>query len=305
MGYKKTQWPEFVKEMKQLVDAQRSEIIRALSGRGCYRLAEGYRQLEVSIEAWSKMRPDQRKRSVQKFESFRLQLSSSYDSAGPSCDFTAATSDAELLGPSRYSRSISISAQDSGISTIPLITLPGIWRKAESLLQGENMITKAPGSEQRARVVISFRSDTPHIVKPKENGQYVCDANCPQWVSSKICSHTVAVAEINTSLRSFLDWYIACAVQPNLTTLSMSGMPSGRGKKKNQIRSQRKGKQRAASPDTFVASPMSLVANVAQSPTSARAVPTLLSAQLPPSPTPSHCLSPPPPIFIGQPSQVF
>ena len=94
------------------------------------------------------MRPDQRKRSVQKFESFRLQLSSSYDSAGPSCDFTAATSDAELLGPSRYSRSISISAQDSGISTIPLITLPGIWRKAESLLQGENMITKAPGSEQ-------------------------------------------------------------------------------------------------------------------------------------------------------------
>ena len=28
VGYKKTQWPEFVKEMKQLVDAQRSEIIQ-------------------------------------------------------------------------------------------------------------------------------------------------------------------------------------------------------------------------------------------------------------------------------------
>ena len=97
---------------------------------------------------------------------------------------------------------------------------------------------------------------------------HVCDANCPQWVSSKICSHAVAVAEIDSSLRSFLDWSIACAVQPNRTTLSMSGMPSGRGKKKNQIRSQRKGKQRAASPETLVASPMSLVANVAQSPTS-------------------------------------
>ena len=66
-------------------------------------------------------------------------------------------------------------------------------------------------------------------------------------------------------------------------------MPLGRGKYTNQIRSQRKGMQRAASPDTFVASPMSLVANIAQAPPSARAVHTLLSAQGPPSPTPSHC----------------
>ena len=292
VSFKKTQWPVFVKEMKQLVDTQRSEIIRALSGRGCYRLAEGYRQLGVSIEVWSKMRPDQRKKIVQKFESFKLQFSSAYDDAGPSSDITVATGGAELL---RSSRSLSISEpQDSGISTIPLITLQGIWSKAQSLLQGENMITNAPGSEPRARVVISFRSDTPHIVKPKGNGQYVCDANCPQWVSSKICSHTVAVAEINNSLRHFLDWYVAYAVQPNLTTLSMSGMPSGRGKKKNQIRSQRKGKQRAASPDTFVASS---VTQVAQSPSPAMSA--LVSTQLSPFSSPLSPL-----IFIRQPSPV-
>ena len=129
--------------MKQLVDRQRSEIICALSGRGCYRLAEGYRQLEVSIEAWSKIRPDQRKRTVQKFESFRIQLNSACDDARPPSDYTVATRDAESLDLSRSSKSLSISAQDSGISTIPLITLQGIWSNAESLLQGENIITRA------------------------------------------------------------------------------------------------------------------------------------------------------------------
>ena len=120
--------------MKQLVDTQRSEIIHALSGRGCYRLAEGYRQLGVSIEVWSKMRPDQRKKIVQKFESLKIQFSSAYDDAGPSSDITVATGGAELLRSSRSCKLLSISEQDSGISTIPLITLQGIWSKAQSLL---------------------------------------------------------------------------------------------------------------------------------------------------------------------------
>ena len=107
-----------------------------------------------------------------------------------------------------------------------------MWCKAGSLVNGENMITPAPGTDKRIRVVISFHSDIPHIVQPKENGQYACDTNCPQWLSSKICAHTVAVAEVNNSLKSFLEWYVAHAPQLNLTTLSMTGMPAGRGRKK-------------------------------------------------------------------------
>ena len=38
VDYKQSEWPKFNEEMKQLVGQQREEIIRALSGRGQYRL---------------------------------------------------------------------------------------------------------------------------------------------------------------------------------------------------------------------------------------------------------------------------
>ena len=49
VSYKESQWPEFVQKMKD-ADSQRDEIIRALSGRGQYRLCEQYRNLGVSLE---------------------------------------------------------------------------------------------------------------------------------------------------------------------------------------------------------------------------------------------------------------
>lgn len=63
--YKESQWPELVQKVRQLVDAQSEEIIRALSGCGQYRLCEQARHLGVAREEWNKMRPDQRQRVVQ------------------------------------------------------------------------------------------------------------------------------------------------------------------------------------------------------------------------------------------------
>ena len=69
VSFKKTQWPEFVRQMKELVDEQQNEIIHSLSGRGSYRLCESVKHLGVSAEQWSKMRPDQRQKIVQRFKS--------------------------------------------------------------------------------------------------------------------------------------------------------------------------------------------------------------------------------------------
>ena len=52
--------------MKALVNAQH-EVIHALSGQGCYRVAENYQSLSVSLEEWTKMHPDQRKSVVKSF----------------------------------------------------------------------------------------------------------------------------------------------------------------------------------------------------------------------------------------------
>lgn len=71
----------------------------------------------------------------------------------------------------------------------------------------------------------------PHFVTSKENGQYLFDTHCPQWVSSKICSHTLAVAEICGKLANFLHWYISTNQDTNVTALGLLNMPRCRGQK--------------------------------------------------------------------------
>ena len=59
----------------------------------------------------------------------------------------------------------------------------------------------------------------------------MCDAQCPQWASIKICSHTVAVAEKNGQLLKFLKWYSSTHQKTNITAIGMLNMPKGRGQK--------------------------------------------------------------------------
>jgi len=53
--------------VNQLVGQQEDEIIRALSGRGQYRLPK-FSHLAVSPSQWAKMRPDQRREVVERFD---------------------------------------------------------------------------------------------------------------------------------------------------------------------------------------------------------------------------------------------
>ena len=95
-----------------------------------------------------------------------------------------------------------------------------MWSKAEQILNSDNAITPAPG-----------RQAGPHHVQTRSDGQYDCDSACLQWASSHICSHTIAVAEYNKELDSFLHWFVKYAESPKISVLAMSGLPHGRGKK--------------------------------------------------------------------------
>ena len=88
---------------------------------------------------------------------------------------------------------LSVSA-DSGIPELSLTTLQQMWEKAEELLSTHNAITPAPGSDSRAKMVMSYSSSMPHLVQKSSNGQYRCDEKYIGWISSKICSHSIAVA---------------------------------------------------------------------------------------------------------------
>ena len=87
---------------------------------------------------------------------------------------------------------------------IPLKWLEGMWGKASQLITSDNAIIPAPGQDPEVRMVLSYSSKMLHMVTPKKGGYFSCDSNCLTWKSMGICSHSVAVAEINKKLPQFL-----------------------------------------------------------------------------------------------------
>ena len=56
-NFKESQWPHFNDQVKELVKQQR-EVIRALSGRGQYRLSQQFSHFSVSAAKWEKIGPE-------------------------------------------------------------------------------------------------------------------------------------------------------------------------------------------------------------------------------------------------------
>ena len=197
-----------------------------LSGRGQYRLLQQYAHYGVPTTSWARMRSDQRAHAVQQFDN----ASTASKNPQPSTSHAPG-----LYTPSAASRSnssqLSISIENCGITKLSLATLQGMWGKAESLLSTANAITPAPGGCVKAKMVLSSSSEFPHLVRERSSGRYECDEKCLNWSSSGICSHSIAVAEVNNDLDKFLQWYNSAAIEPNITSLGMSGLPSGRGRK--------------------------------------------------------------------------
>lgn len=72
VNYNEMEWPQFNEVVKELISAQRDEVIRALSGHGKYRLVKKYSVFLVTPQNWIKMTPDQRTELVQKFGSTKI-----------------------------------------------------------------------------------------------------------------------------------------------------------------------------------------------------------------------------------------
>ena len=113
---------------------------------------------------------------------------------------------------------------------MPFSCLEGVWTKASQLIRTTNAIVPAPGQDPEARMVLSYSGKAPHMVLPKKGGEFCCDSNCPNWRAMGICSHTVAVAEINNKLPQFLS-NAKRSKGVNVTKLLTTTMPRGRGRK--------------------------------------------------------------------------
>ncbi len=92
------------------------------------------------------------------------------------------------------------------------------------MIATQGAIAEAPGCSPLARNVVSRSKGGFHTVKLGKNYRFTCD--CPHFSSIKICSHSVATAEV---IQNFVQsWKPA---RPNLTKLVTGDMPKGRGKK--------------------------------------------------------------------------
>ena len=64
---------------------------------------------------------------------------------------------------------------------------------------------------------------------PGPGGKFSCD--CPNYHSLSVCSHSVAVAEVNGKLWQFVEWYRKSKKLLSLSRLVVKDMPKGRGQK--------------------------------------------------------------------------
>ena len=240
VGYKKSELPEFLDELRKVIDEQEHELERAVINKGKYRLGVQHRKLEILESHWfMKMSLTQRESHIKKVLS--LQVGSKI--VPPRARLSVALNDGDHSNKPSCSRQLFPQSQSSermlsiDVSQfcesvlIPRSVLDAIWRKGNELLNDSNSICMVPGGNSKDRIVKSSSGPRPHIVTAKKKGQYTCDGECPNWKSLRVCSHTVAAAEDNNDLDAFIQWLKKAKKVPNMTELVTTSMPKGRGRK--------------------------------------------------------------------------
>ena len=110
--------------------------------------------------------------------------------------------------------------------SLPLTAIQAISRRAT------DAIVPAPGYPAGSCMVVSRSGTLTHVVQPTRSGGFSCGKDCPQYKSSKLCSHIVAVAERSDKLSSLvLSLQREKRSGPNVTKLALTTMPKGCGRK--------------------------------------------------------------------------
>ena len=116
--------------------------------------------------------------------------------------------------------------------------------KAESL----GSIIPAPSNTPNSFCVRSESNKKSHFVYQLESsGKTICE-DCPHWISSSICAHSVAVAEKCGNLKKFIHWRKTQSKEINITKLINYNGAKGVGKKPHQRPRSRVRKSKAPVP---------------------------------------------------------
>lgn len=269
VNYKATQWPDFCRQAKEIVEEQQNEVEKAVIGIGEYRLKPAYRHLEVPVHKWNTMTESQRTTHLCKLHQISMveavkKACRSSDSSSKSCSSSTSKSTSGTSSTEAFSLTASNQLSNSSTSNVnqsvenqpseqPLFTiqdisfstsecnlprdiLSGIFDKANRLVSDSTAIVSAPGKSTNVKMVESTSSSRPHMVTSNNKSVYSCDSDCGMWKCSKLCAHTVACAFLDNQLQAFLNSSKITKSSANFYSLSKFGTPVNPGKKPNKSR---------------------------------------------------------------------
>ena len=273
VDYRRSELHKFVEKMQCLVDEQEKELERAVCRRGKYRFRPAYQHLEVEEVHWFNMTPEMRRKHLQKVHGTTLAYDTMASPALTPCEQQCGTSSSDgkrrkntdvteratsivCNSPSCHSEESDRSALSVEVTSFahtvktPEPVLQGIWKKAAELVTNPCKMSLAPGCSPLARMVESTSGNKPHLVSPGKGGKFTCDGECPNYKSFAICSHVIAVAEVNCMLKEFISQFQKSKKVPNLSALAKTGLPKGRGRKGGEPARKRR---KLPTPETRVA----------------------------------------------------
>jgi hypothetical protein len=132
--WKKSQLPEFLDRMKELVCEQQCELEKAVIGTGEYILKERFKGLEVSQTAWSRMNEDQRLHYVKRYNRWKL-----------GDEISKASGKGKERKKSYHGDLSPTPEVVAEMLSMPLLTVQCIWKKASDLSADSTAIAPMPG----------------------------------------------------------------------------------------------------------------------------------------------------------------
>ena len=128
--WKENKLPNLIDHLKNIVDRQRSELEKSVIGRGQWHFTKEYNHLIVSETSWfSQMSNEAKKRHLNKVLCCNPASASTPDNSNQA--------------------SLSISIEDSGITSISKATLENMWKKAGELVKSGESILSVPWNSDK------------------------------------------------------------------------------------------------------------------------------------------------------------
>lgn len=210
---------EFIQEIKKIVETQQRNEDRAVFGKGPYQVRDGFSHLIVDDIMWGQLTHEQRMRKLSAFLKAGIE------------DKNDPIQDPDKPAGIDTSPSLTLTAENSGITTIPTAILEVMFDKAANLIAIPGNVIPKPGATDGS-FIVAGACNRIHVVTPGKGalGSLLCDRSCVNH-STKMCEHTLAVAQVVDKLAEFIAWYKRSRRGPKMTDMAVTGGPKSAGKK--------------------------------------------------------------------------